>query len=95
MLIHSNPKDAGGNAVTPPGNVQWAQDTSQFGGGSAQGTENEDYLFSAPAGGPLGLTNLEMLFSPAGQPAITDTVQITVIAGTIAQFAPTADPPTP
>ena len=95
VLIHSNPEDAGGNPVIPPGNVQWAQDTSANGTGAPQGPENQDYLFTAPAGGPLGVTNLEMLFSPGGEAAITSTVQITVIAGTIAQFAPSADSPTP
>lgn len=94
VVIHSNLEDAGDNPLTPPSNVQWAQDTSAFGTGAPQGTENADYKFSAPAGGPLGVTNLEMLLSQGGKPTITSTVQITVGPGTPDHFAPTVDAPT-
>jgi hypothetical protein len=94
VVIHSNPEDAGGNSVVPPSNVQWAQDTSAFGTGTPFGPQDGSYKFSAPAGGPLGTTNLEMLISQGGLPTVDATVQITVIAGTLTQFAPTADSPT-
>lgn len=94
VVIHSNPADAGGNPVVPPSNVQWAQDTNQFGTGAPQGIENEDYKFSAPAGGPVGVTNLLFTLSQGGLPTVTGNVQITVGPGLITQFIPTADAPT-
>ena len=94
-MIHSNLQDAGNDPLTPPSNVQWAQDTSASGTGSPQGTMNEDYHFFCTVGAPVGgVTNLEMLLSQGGQPSITSTVQITVGAGGPDHFAPTADAPT-
>jgi len=96
-VIHSNLKDQGNNLIPDdqiPSNIQWAPDTSQFGTGAPQGVEDVDYKFTSPEGSPLGVTNLEMLLAQGGLPTITDTVQITVIAGTPDHFDPTADPPT-
>jgi hypothetical protein len=97
VVIHSNMQDQGNNLIPDsqlPSDIQWAQDTSQFGTGAPQGPEDVDYKFTSPEGSPLGTTNLEMLLSQGGLPTITNTAQIIVIAGTPDHFAPTADPPT-
>ena len=91
VVVDSNPSDPNNNPTIPTGDIMWAQDSNAFGTGAPQGTLDEQYKFSSPAGGPLGVTTITM----AGPGNTTNSqVTVTVVSGNLDHFAPTFEAPT-